>query len=205
MASQSGPQGRTAIPRMSRESWNCAGDHRNRWTMAARLRIVSRIWSGVVAVVFAAVMVVGCASSPRCPPGASCPPPAPPGVTFAPTINGHTVPARTGTHVPTYRIRSGESLAMRVRVTVPRHVQVTALWFGVSTGTWGNAPKGRPIGMKPILGHFHHLLSAGAHTFHLRWHVPEHRLARKLYLTFAWASRRPPATLSGAIVTLKLT
>ena len=52
--------------------------------------------------------------------------------------------------MPSYRVRPGEDLVMRIAVTVPKHVRVTALWLGVSQGTWGNGPKG-PIGMSPVL------------------------------------------------------
>jgi hypothetical protein len=58
---------------------------------------------------------------------------------------------------------------MQVKVTVPKHVRVTVLWFGISTGIWGNGPKGRPVGMKPILARFRRPPSAGSHTFSLRW------------------------------------
>jgi hypothetical protein len=103
-------------------------------------------------------------------------------VTFIPTINGKAAVLRKDGHVPRYRVRSGESLMMRVTVTVPKHVRVTALWFGISTGTWGNGPKGRPIGMNPILAHYHQPLSAGSHTFGLRWGIPKHGSGASVYL-----------------------
>jgi len=37
---------------------------------------------------------------------------------------------------------------------VPDHVKITALWFGISTGTWGSGRGGNPIGMNPILAHY---------------------------------------------------
>lgn len=170
-----------------------------------RLSIVSRIWRGVVCAGFATITAVaGCSSSPRCPPGALCPAIVP-RVTFTPTINGQTAVPRKDGHVPRYRVRSGESLTMRVTVTVPRRVEVTALWFGISTGTWGSGAKGHPVGMKPILARFHQPLSPGSHTFNLRWHVPQHRPATSLYLTYAWSSRQPPMDTSGPIATFTLT
>jgi hypothetical protein len=126
-------------------------------------------------------------------------------VTFTPTINGQTAVPREDGHVPRYRVRSGESLTMRVTVTVPKRVEVTALWFGISTGTWGSGAKGHPVGMKPILARFHQPLSPGSHTFNLRWHVPQHRPATSLYLTYAWYSRQPPGDTSGPIATFTLT
>jgi hypothetical protein len=170
-----------------------------------RLRIVSRIWRGVVSIGFAAVATVaGCSSSPRCPPGASCPAIAP-RVTFIPTINGKTAALRKDGHVPRYRVGSGASLTIHVTVTVPKHVKVTALWFGISTGTWGSGPEGRPVGMNPVLAQFHQPLSAGSHTFDLRWHTPQHGPATSLYLTYAWSSTQPPARVAGPVATFILT
>ena len=51
-------------------------------------------------------------------------------VSFAPRKDGH---------VPSYRVRPGEHLVMRIAVTVPKHVKITALWFGISAGTWVTA------------------------------------------------------------------
>jgi hypothetical protein len=173
--------------------------------ITVRLSIVNRIWRGVMCAGFAAVTALaGCSSSPHCPPGASCPAIAA-RVTFIPTINGQTTVPRKDGHVPRYPVRSGESLTMRVTVTVPARVEVTTLWFGISTGTWGSGPKGHPVGMKPILARFHRPLSPGSHTFNLRWNVPQHRPATSLYLTYAWSSRQPPVEISGAIATFMLT
>jgi hypothetical protein len=69
--------------------------------------------------------------SPRCPPGASCPVPLPPPVTFATTINGRTASRPLAGPVPSFRVRPGEPLEMRFAVTVPGHVWVTALWVGI--------------------------------------------------------------------------
>ena len=158
----------------------------------------------VVALAAGVLGVGGCSSSPRCPPGASCPAIAP-RVTFIPTINGKSAVLRKDGHVPSYRVRSGEHLIMRVTVTVPEHVRVTALWFGISTGTWGSGPKGRPIDMNPILAHYHQPLSAGSHTFGLRWHVPKRRSGARLYLVTAWSSHQPSASVAQPIATLILT
>lgn len=168
---------------------------------------VSRIWRGVLSVSFALLAAAaGCSPSlsARCPPGASCPAIAP-RVTFTPAINGKTAVLRKDGHVPRYRVRSGEPLMMRVTVTVPKHVRVTALWFGISTGTWGNGPNGRPVGMNPILAHYHQPLSAGSHTFGLRWSIPKHRSAASAYLIYAWSSSQPPASVAGPIASLMLT
>ena len=106
-------------------------------------------------------------------------------------------------HVPTYRVRPGEYLVMRVAVTVPRHTRVTAQGIGISRGTWGNGPNGA-IGVNPILAHYRQPLFAGSHTFDLRWRVPHRRSGATLYLTFAWSSHQPPASVSGPVAQLIL-
>ena len=93
---------------------------------------------------------------------------------------------------------------MRVAVTVPKHVKITALWFGISTGTWGSGPDDNPAGMNPILAHYRQVLSAGSHMFGLRWRVPRRRSGASLYLIYAWSSHQPPASVSGPIATLAL-
>ena len=122
---------------------------------------------------------------------------------FTPTINGKYAALRKDGHVPSYRVRPGKYLVIRVAVTVPKHVKVTALWFGISQGTWGNGPNG-PIGMNPILAHYRQPLSAGSHTFGLRWRVPHRRSGAGLYLVFAWSSHQPPASVSGPVAQLLL-
>jgi hypothetical protein len=123
-----------------------------------------------------------------------------PQVKFAPDINGKpALPPKGDQVVPSYRVDPCEDLAMRVEVAVPEHVTVTALWFGISTGTWGLGPDGRPTGMSPILAHYQHPLRTGSHTFTLRWRAPVHPSAARLYLTFAWSSSQPPASVSGHV------
>jgi hypothetical protein len=87
---------------------------------------------------------------------------------------------------------------MRVAVTVPRHLRLTELWLGISTGTEGIGPGG-PTGMYPILAHSREPLSAGAHTFGLRWPVPEGQTGGSLYLVAAWSSVQPPVSTAGPI------
>lgn len=120
-----------------------------------------------------------------------------PRVTFTPIVNGNPAVLRKDGHVPSYQVRSGEYLVMRVAVVVPIHVRITALWFGVSTGTWGNGPKGRPTGLNPILAHYVEPLPAGSHTFGVRWRIPRLHDGASRFLTFAWSSHQPPASVSG--------
>jgi hypothetical protein len=172
-------------------------------TLAVRPSNVSRLRPGALGV--AAVLITlaadGCSPSPRCPPSASCPAPPLPRVTFTPGVNGKpAAPGKDG-HVPSYRVRPGEYLVMSVTVNVPEHVKVTALWLGISKGTWGTGPQG-PVGMNPVLAHYRRPLPAGSHTFRLRWRIPYRGSGASLYLTFAWSSRQPPAGVSGPVAQL---
>jgi hypothetical protein len=124
-------------------------------------------------------------------------------VAFVPTINGVSFAPRTDGHVPRFRVRPGEHLVMRVAVTVPRHLTITALWFGISTGTWGDGPNG-PTGMNPVLAHYRLPLPAGSHTFGWSWRIPHRRAGTSLYLTYAWSARQPDASVEGPIATLAL-
>jgi hypothetical protein len=124
-------------------------------------------------------------------------------VTFTPTINGKSAAPREDGHVPSYLGRPGQYLSMRVTVSVPKHISVTALWLGISGGTWGNGPNG-PIGMNPVLAHYRQPLSAGPHTFGLRWRIPQRRPGTSLYLIFTWSSQQPPASISGPVARLLL-
>lgn len=140
--------------------------------------------------------------SSRCPPGFSCPAPLLPRLTYVTTINGRSASFPDRPPLPRYHVRPGEHLLMTVAVTLPSRLKITALWLGISSGTWGNGPGGRPTGMKPILAHSDHPLSAGVHTFGLRWRVPGGQPGGSLYLVSAWSSRQPPASTAGAIAVL---
>jgi len=129
--------------------------------------------------------------------------PIAPRVAFIPAINGVSYPPRTDGHVPRFPARPGEHLVIRVAVTVPKHLTITALWFGISTGTWGKGPHG-PTGMNPVLAHYTLPLSAGPHTFGLSWRIPHRRAGTSLYLTYAWSSHQPDASVEGPIATLAL-
>ena len=124
-------------------------------------------------------------------------------MTFIPAINGKSATPGKDGHVPSYRVRPGQDLVMHIAVTVPKHVRITALWLGISQGTWGNGPNG-PAGMSPILAHYPQSLSAGSHTFGLRWRVPHLHSGTSLYLIFTWSSHQPPASVSGPVAHLIL-
>lgn len=144
-------------------------------------------------------MAGGCSSS--CPAGVPCPAIGP-RVTFTATINGKSAAPGKNGHGPSYRARPGEYLVMRVVVTVPKQVVVTSLWFGISTGPEGFGPNRRPVGMNPVLAHYRQPLSAGSHTFGLRWRISHRRSGASLYLGYAWSSSQ--ADVAGAIAQLIL-
>jgi hypothetical protein len=179
------------------------------WRAGRRRRraAVTTSVAGAAAAVAAAVLVplalLGAPAHPA--PGTfGHPPPPLPRLTYVMTINGKSVSfPRNGT-TPSYHVHPGEHLLMTVAVTVPRHLRITALWLGISTGIWGNGPEGRPTGMHPILAHTRQPLSAGVHTFGLRWRIPEHPSGSSFFLGNAWTSSHPPAAVEGPIVELAL-
>jgi len=59
-------------------------------------------------------------------------------------------------------------------------------------GPLGPGPKA-PTGVHPVLVHSSQVLTAGRHSFRLRWRTPaKARPGTRLYLAAEWASRRPP-------------
>jgi hypothetical protein len=148
--------------------------------------------ASLVAVVLAGVLAAGgCSSSPRCPGGASCPAVVPFRVTFTVTANGR--PSSPSRNLPRLNIRAGRLVVINVVVSVPRRARVSALWLGISTGTVGGGPNG-PTGVDPVLVHSRQMLTAGLHSFRLRWRTPtKARPGSRLYLAAAWASRQPPS------------
>lgn len=133
----------------------------------------------------------GCSSSPLCPAGASCPAAVPFRVTFIVTVNGR-VPSPSR-NLPRFSVRPAQLLAINVVVTVPGRARVSALWLGISAGgPLGSGPKG-PTGVHPVLLHSSQVVTAGRHSFRLRWRTPAKvRPGTRLYLAAAWASRQPP-------------
>lgn len=125
-----------------------------------------------------------------------------PRVIFTPTVNGQSAVLPGNGSPPRYHVRPGERLVVKVVVTVPRHLTVTALWFGISTGILGGGPNGTGS-MHPVLAHYRQPLSAGSHTFGLRWRVPKRRSRATLYLTTAW-SGHPPGNVEQFVAQLML-
>jgi hypothetical protein len=89
-------------------------------------------------------------------------------------------------------VRAGRLVVINVVVSLPGRARVSALWLGISTGTVGGGPNG-PTGINPVLVHSRQVLTAGRHSFRLRWRAPaKARPGSRLYLAAAWASRQPP-------------
>jgi hypothetical protein len=166
------------------------------------MRLILRV-GPIVALVAGVLAATGCSSPSGCPPGASCPPPLPPRVTFTPTVKGKVAARPKDGHMPSYRVRPGEHLAMTVAVTVPRHLTITELWFGISTGIVGAGPNGTGS-MHPIVAHYRQPLSAGTHMLGLRWCVPKSRSGTSLDLVTSWSSRHPPANVGQFVAQLIL-
>ena len=124
------------------------------------------------------------------PAGLTAAPSLAPSLHFKVSANGHHRYHRAHT----FSVRPGESLMIDVELTVPEHVTISHLWLGISTGTYGfTRAKGtygnagiRPIGIRQMLASTATGLSAGRHTFQLRWTVPESQ-ATKVQLAGDWA------------------
>jgi hypothetical protein len=164
-------------------------------------RLILRI-GPIVALLAGVLAATGCSSPSGCPPGAPCPETML-RVMFTPVINGKSAAPRKDGHVPSYRVRPGEQLAMTVAVTVPRHLTITQLWFGISTGIVGGGPNGTGS-MHPILAHYRQPLSAGTHTIGLRWRIPQRRSGTSLYLVTAWSGQPSPGNVAQSVAQLTL-
>jgi hypothetical protein len=153
--------------------------------------VMGVVRASLVAAALAGVLAAGgCSPAPRCPAGASCPAAAPFKVTFTVTANGR--PASPSRNLPRLNVRAGRLVVINVVVSVPGRARVSALWLGISTGTAGGGPNG-PTGVDPVLVHSRQMLTAGRHSFRLRWRTPaKARPGSRLYLAAAWASRQPP-------------
>ena len=154
----------------------------------AGMRAVIR--ASLVAAVLAGVLAAGgCSSSPRCPADASCPAAGLFRVTFTVTVNGR--PSSPSRNLPRLNVRAG-LVVINVEVSVPGRARVSALWLGISTGTVGGSPDG-PTGIDLVLVHSRQVLTAGSHSFRLRWRAPaKTRPGSRRYLAAAWASRQRP-------------
>lgn len=123
---------------------------------------------------------------------------------FAVSVNGHY------SHRPadTFIVGPGQSIKIAIELTVPKHVTITALWFGISTGTYGfTQPMGsygnvdaRPLGIQQLLGYTRGALGTGRHTVTLQWAAPDHP-ARPAVLPIAadWTFTSPLPPFEGAV------
>lgn len=153
--------------------------------------VMGVVRASLMAAMLAGVLAAGgCSPTPRCPAGASCPSALPFKVTFTVAVNGR--PSSPSRNLPRLKVRAGRLVVINVVVGVPGRARVSALWLGISTGTVGGGPHG-PTGVDPVLVHSRRTLTAGRHSFRLRWRTPaKTRPGTRLYLAAAWASRQPP-------------
>jgi hypothetical protein len=161
-----------------------------------RRRITVMALAGLAAVVALAVSIP-LATGGNKPGPMEVPPSSAPSVHFVVSVNGHHGYHRGHTFV----VRPGELVTIDVEVTVPRHATVTALWLGISTGTYGvTHPRGtygnvdlRPIGIRQMLEHARQALRAGRHTFTLKWTAPVRQTAQvPLAGDWAFTTQGPP-------------
>jgi hypothetical protein len=161
--------------------------------------VISVLRACLVAAFLAGVLAAGGCTSSGC--YGPCPPPIGPQLTYVMTINGQTASLLKHGHVPSYHVRPGERLVMRVAVIVPRNVTVTALWLGIFKGCFGGGMNGTGC-MEPILTHSRQPLPAGSHIFGLRWRVPERLPSSGLFLGISWSSRHPQGGEARALAQL---
>ena len=168
--------------------------------LAARVRRISRRRrrrTGVIAAVSVAAVASAVAilltRGGTSQPIISTPGSLPPDLSYTVTANGQTRAVATGTALPLFTITPGENLRIKVGVTIPAHVRVTALWLGISKGSWGSGPNG-PTGINyPMLAHTRKSLGPGSYSFRLRWTVPAGlRPGTIRYLATAWSFREAP-------------
>jgi hypothetical protein len=114
-------------------------------------------------------------------------------LSYTVAVNGQTRAVSATGALPLFTITPGENLRIKVGVTVPAHARVTALWLGISKGSWGTGPNG-PTGINyPILAHTRKPLGPGSYRFRLRWAVPAGlRPGTSRYLATAWSFRQAP-------------
>jgi hypothetical protein len=183
--------GQTAEPRFTHEQ--IASSIRRK-----RRRIMMMASAGLAAVAALAVTIPLAVAGGKPEPASvmSVPPPPAPAVHFIVSVHGHR-----GYHRGhTFAVRPGELVTIGVEVTVPTHATITALWLGISTGTYGvTHPKGtygnvdlRPVGIRQML-EYAQALGAGRHTFTLRWTAPQRQAARvPLAGDWAFTTQGPP-------------
>jgi hypothetical protein len=90
---------------------------------------------------------------------------------------------------------------IKVVVTLPRNIKVTALWLGISSGPYGFTQKHHPANLNPILARSRETLTGGSHTFRLQWRIPEHHRG-PLLLMSDWSSLQSHAEVAGPIANL---
>jgi hypothetical protein len=165
---------------------------------ARRRRRQHRAWIGaavVVAAVGSAITVplagggggVGGGGGGRGGPGViGSPPPAPPGLSYTVTVNGHSqaLPAGRSPEPAEYYVTADEKVTIAVDVTVPAHPAITSLKLGITDGVLG------PGELNPVLAaSARGQLGPGVHRFVMHWTAPAGlgpTATRLLAVDWAW-------------------
>ncbi len=125
----------------------------------------------------------------------SSPPPAPPGLSYTVTVNGHSqaLPAEGRPELAEYYVTPEEKVTITVDVTVPAHPAITSLKLGITDGVLS------PGELNPVLAaSARGQLRPGVHRFTVRWTAPAGlgpRAIRLLAVDWAW----PGGELEGAL------
>ncbi len=98
---------------------------------------------------------------------------------------------------PGFTVSPGERLGILVAVAIPARARLTALWLGISSGTFGFA-RTEPIGLQPILAHIRTGLQPGRRSFLIEWTVPGQKPhGTTLWLAASWSGLLPKAGPAG--------
>lgn len=171
-----------------------------------RLRRRRRAWASAAVVVAAAgsaitiPLVVGGSGSGGGSGGdgpgvMSSPPPAPPGLSYTVTVNGHSqaLPAEGRPEPAEYYVTPQEKVTITVDVTVPAHPAITSLKLGITDGVLS------PGELNPVLAaSARGQLRPGVHRFTVRWTASAGLgpgAIRLLAVDWAW----PGGELEGAL------
>jgi hypothetical protein len=169
-----------------------------------RAKVIAAASASLLAVAVIAAAVPLALSGTSTPQTGLAPGKIPFDLSYTVAVNGQSRVFPKNGALPSFTVTPGENLRIKVGVIVPAHAKVTALWLGISKGSWGTGPNG-PTGINhPTLAHTRKPLGPGSHRFWLRWTVPAGlRPGTSRYLATAWYFRQAPTgAVAGAIAEL---
>jgi hypothetical protein len=162
--------------------------------------------SGSLLAVAAMAVVVPVVLASRSGPRAAAPAIAPFRLLFSVAVNDQSRVFPGKGPLPSFAVTPGESLRLRIGVTVPAHATVTTLWLGITGGVVGSPGQHgqRPAGMRTVLAHTRNPLTPGLHTFRLEWTVPAgfRHAVTPLLLAAAWAAHQQDARVGQPVAGL---